>query len=370
MDVIEQRVELRLAYRVIFTRDSFDVANRTLVDAVGRGARLVAFIDDGVARAWPQLADAIHTYCAAHGLVLLAPPAVVAGGDHAKHAATLDEVMQRLAAVRLDRHSYVLAIGGGAMLDVVGYAAATFHRGVRLVRFPTTVLAQDDAGIGVKNGINAFGGKNVLGTFAAPFAVINDVRFLGTLAERDRIAGMAEAIKVALIRDAQFFEWLVAHAPQLRAFEPTAVEAMIRRCAELHLAHIATGGDPFEQGNARPLDYGHWAAHKLEVLTAHALRHGEAVAIGMVLDARYAVLAGMLSEDRYARIRALVEALGLPTWHAALDDAALIGGLEDFREHLGGELCITLLRDIGNGVDVREIATPLVRGAIDQLRPA
>src|SRR6185312_16684743 len=158
---------------------------------------------------------------------------------------------------------------------------------------PTTVLAQNDAGIGVKNGINAFGAKNMLGTFAAPFAVINDGRFLATLGERDRIAGMAEAVKVALVRDAKFFAWLRAAAPRLAAFDRDAVAQSIRRCAELHLAHIATGGDPFELGNARPLDFGHWAAHKLEVMTDHALRHGEAVALGMALDARYSVEAGL-----------------------------------------------------------------------------
>ena len=364
MDVIDQRIELRLAYRVVFTADAFAAANGTLAEIVGKGAKLVAFIDDGVARAWPKLDQAIRDYAAAHGLTLLAPPEVVAGGDAAKHAASLDAIWERLAAVRLDRHSYVIAIGGGAMLDLVGYAAATFHRGVRLVRLPTTVLAQDDAGIGVKNGVNAFGAKNVLGTFAAPFAVVNDSRFLTTLEARDRIAGMAEAIKVALIRDPQYFEWLVAHAAQLRAFEMPIVEAMIRRCAELHLAHIASGGDPFEQGSARPLDYGHWAAHKLETLSAHAVRHGEAVAIGMVLDARYAVLAGMLAQDRCDRIVALVEALGLPSSHPLLDDAALLGGLDEFREHLGGDLCITLLRDIGHGVDVREIDVELMRRAI------
>ena len=367
--MIVQRVSLALAYPVAFTRDAFDPANRTLVDVLrDRRAKLVVAIDDGVARAWPALPDAIRAYAAAHGLELLAID-VVAGGDTAKHAAAVDTIWQRLAALRVDRHCFVIAIGGGAMLDVVGYAAATFHRGVRLVRFPTTVLAQDDAGIGVKNGINAFGAKNVLGTFAAPHAVINDSSFLATLDPRDQLAGMAEAVKVALIRDAAFFEWLVANARALRAFELPVVETLIRRCAELHLAHIAGGGDPFEQGNARPLDYGHWAAHKLETLTAHALRHGEAVAIGIALDSRYAVEAGLLAEARAHAIVELVAALGLPCWHPALDDPRLLEGLDEFREHLGGELCITLLRDIGVAVDVRDVDGALVRRAIDRLRP-
>ena len=363
-DVLHQRVDLALAYPVAFTRDTFDPANRTLVDILRDSQpKLVIAIDDGVAAATPNLVATIRRYAAAHDLELLSIE-TVAGGDIAKHAASVDELWQRLAALRIDRHCFIVAIGGGAMLDVVGYAAATFHRGVRLVRMPTTVLAQDDAGIGVKNGINAFGAKNVLGTFAAPYAVINDSSFLATLSPRDRVAGLAEAVKVALIRDAKFFDWLSANAAALRAFELPAVEAAIRRCAELHLAHIAGGGDPFEQGNARPLDFGHWAAHKLETLTNHEVRHGEAVAIGMTLDSRYSVEVGMLAEDKCGAIVALLEALGLPTWHAALDEPQLMDGLAEFREHLGGDLCITLLAEIGHGTDVREVDVALVRRAI------
>jgi 3-dehydroquinate synthase len=241
------------------------------------------------------------------------------------------------------------------------------HRGVRLVRMPTTVLAQNDAGIGVKNGINAFRAKNMLGTFSPPFAVINDSRFLATLEARDRAAGMAEAVKVALVRDSGFFHWLALHRGALAAFEQGPVEALIRRCAELHLAHIATGGDPFEQGNARPLDFGHWAAHKLEILTDHALRHGEAVAIGMALDARYSVEAGLLAEPDETAIVELLEALRLPVWHDALRAPELLDGLAEFREHLGGELCITLLAAIGRGVDARDVRTELMQRAITAL---
>jgi 3-dehydroquinate synthase len=291
----------------------------------------------------------------------------VPGGEPAKTAAIVDGLWRRLAELRIDRHAYVVAIGGGAVLDVVGFAAATLHRGVRLIRVPTTVLAQNDAGIGVKNGINAFRAKNMLGTFAPPFAVINDSRFLATLDARDRAAGMAEAVKVALVRDGEFFAWLSSERAALAAFEPRAVERMIRRCAELHLAHIATGGDPFEQGNARPLDFGHWAAHKLELLTDHALRHGEAVAIGMALDARYSVEAGLLAEADFAHIIDVLAALRLPVWHDALQSRALLDGLAEFREHLGGELCITLLAGLGRGVDARDIAIDRVERAIAAL---
>jgi 3-dehydroquinate synthase len=251
-----------------------------------------------------------------------------------------------LAAEQIDRHSFVIVVGGGAVLDVAGYAAAVVHRGVRLVRIPTTVLAQNDAGVGVKNGINAFGAKNFLGVFAPPFAVIDDSRFLSTLDPRDQVAGMAEAVKVAAIRDPVFFEWLVDHSDALASFELVHVERMIRRCAELHLAHIAGGGDPFETGNARPLDFGHWSAHKLEILTAHELRHGEAVAIGMARR-----LIGL--RPRSAGCRA---APPPPSLRSIRLLAATVSS--EARSRAG----------IGSGVDCRDVQTGLVARSIGWLR--
>jgi 3-dehydroquinate synthase len=367
-DVILQRVPLVLDYPVVFTRDVFEPGNGALAGVLARREpgppRCVAIVDAAVAAAWPDLPASIERY-----VDLVAPVWQIPGGEPAKTRATLDGVVDRLAALRLDRHAFVIAIGGGAALDVIGCAAALVHRGVRLVRLPTTVLAQNDAGIGIKNGINAYGAKNFLGTFAAPFAVINDSSFLRTLAPRDRAAGMAEAIKVAAIRDATLFAWLEAHAAALAAFELGPVETMIRRSAELHLQHIASAGDPFELGNARPLDFGHWAAHKLELLTHYELRHGEAVAIGMAVDTVVSRLAGLLDAPSCARVLALVRALGLPTWHAALRDPAVLDGLGEFREHLGGELTITLLHELGVGRDARDIDVALVRRAIDELAP-
>jgi 3-dehydroquinate synthase len=374
VDAILQRVPLVLEYPVVFTRDAFAAENRVVVDVLGRREpdrrhRVVAVVDAGVAAAHPGLAAAIDAYACAHAeRIELVAQWTIPGGEAAKVPSVLDSLVERLAALRIDRHSFVLAIGGGAALDVVGYAAATLHRGVRLVRMPTTVLAQNDAGVGVKNGINAFGAKNFLGTFAAPFAVIDDSSFLATLDPRDRAAGMAEAVKVAAIRDPVFFEWMLDHAAALAAFELDAIEKLIRRCAELHLAHIAGAGDPFETGNARPLDFGHWAAHKLELLTNHELRHGEAVAIGMVLDARYSVEAGLLAERAFVTFVELLERLRLPVWHPMLFDSKLLDGLAEFREHLGGELTITVLEGIGHGVDHRDVRGELVQRALDWMR--
>jgi len=154
-----------------------------------------------------------------------------------------------------------------AVIDAVGYAAATAHRGIRLIRMPTTVLGQNDAGVGVKNAINWLGRKNFVGTFVPPHAVVNDFEFIESLPNRDKTAGIAEAIKVSLISDKTFFYYLNANRKNLRELRQDVVEKMIVKCAELHLRHIRSSGDPFERGSARPLDFGHWTAHKLEELT-------------------------------------------------------------------------------------------------------
>jgi 3-dehydroquinate synthase len=381
-DVYLQRFTAAFEYPVVFTRDVFSPHNPVLADVLtrlepARHHRVLAVIDDGVARAWPRLADAVADYARAHAprLRLAADPVLVAGGEVAKNdVEAVTRLQTRFHELGLDRQSFVLIVGGGAVLDMVGYAAATTHRGLRVVRLPTTVLGQNDSGVGVKNGVNALGSKNLFGSFAPPFAVLNDSRWLETLAPRDLIEGMAEAVKVALIRDRDFFEWLEANVTRLRTFERPAVERMIRRCAELHLTHIATSGDPFEAGSARPLDFGHWAAHKLETLTRYALRHGEAVAIGVALDARYSVETGLLDQPSLERICALLAGLGLPLWDDTLllADAAgrpeILGGLEEFREHLGGELNLTMLCGIGRGVEVGEVREEAFGPALAWLR--
>ncbi|MBI4327122.1 MAG: 3-dehydroquinate synthase, partial [Chloroflexi bacterium] len=262
---------------------------------------------------------------------------------------------------------------GGALLDMAGLAAATAHRGVRHVRIPTTTLSQDDSGVGVKNGINAFGKKNFIGTFAPPFAVINDAKLLEPLSPRDKRAGYVEAVKVALIRDRGFFEQIERDAAALRNFEPAAMQRLIYRCAELHVNHIATSGDPFEFGSARPLDFGHWAAHKLEQLSEYKIRHGEAVAIGIALDVIYSQKMGFLGATDAERVLYLLEKLGFDLFanelvHADSENALMIlSGLEEFREHLGGELTITLLKAIGHGFEVHEMNLPKVMEAIYKL---
>lgn len=284
------------------------------------------------------------------------------GGEVVKNdLAHVLNLVGRVNALGIDRQSFVVIIGGGAVLDMACFAAAIAHRGIRVIRVPTTVLSQNDSGVGVKNGVNLFGKKNFIGTFVPPFAVINDSDFLETLEHRDKIAGMAEAVKVSLIKDQAFFEFLEANAARLARAEPEVMARLIRRSAELHSIHIGTNGDPFEFGSARPLDFGHWAAHKLESLTNHRLRHGEAVAIGMALDTLYSVYGGFLASGQAERILNTIGTIGLPRWDEALiarrdgGPYEVLVGLREFQEHLGGDLHVTLLRDIGVGFEVNRV---------------
>lgn len=386
MEPIQQAFSVQFSYDVHFTEDLFDPNNSLLADTIDRHdepapKKMIAVVDDGLRPHYPDLLDRIERYARAHSnvLALEAAPVTVPGGEAAKNdPALVDDLHEAIYDARLDRHAFVVAVGGGAVLDLAGYAAGTAHRGIRLIRVPTTVLSQNDSGIGVKNGVNALGTKNFLGTFAPPFAVLNDVTFLGTLDDRDWRAGIAEAIKVALIKDASFFadleEQASVLAPPTRDLD--AMTQVVHRCAALHADHIATSGDPFEMGSSRPLDFGHWAAHKLEELTDYELRHGEAVAIGIALDCAYAHLTGRLGAEALDAILSLMETLGfalhVPEMETRLDDPghpdSLFEGLDAFREHLGGELTILLIEDIGHSVEVHEVNRGLYREAVSLLR--
>ena len=381
---LDAQFSVPFRYRVHFTRDVFARENPLFATVVsgsipGQPSRVLFVVDDGVSTAHAGFCASIEEYCRAHpaDLMLAGPPLIVPGGEGIKNdPSAVARLLQGMHDAALCRHSYLAVAGGGAVLDVAGYAAATVHRGVRLIRLPSTVLSQDDSAVGVKNGVNAFGQKNYLGTFAPPFAVINDFNLLTTLSDRDWRGGLSEAVKAALIRDAEFFDFIEARAGALIARDMPAMEAVIRRSAELHLQHIASGGDPFESGSSRPLDFGHWAAHKLERLSSHRLRHGQAVSIGIALDSTYSQLAGWLADAEWRRIIALLQALELPVFtpemgrHLDEEDhaACVLRGLDEFREHLGGRLTIMLLRGIGRPFDVHEIDRQLVARSIAILK--
>ncbi|HZM03978.1 MAG TPA: 3-dehydroquinate synthase [Candidatus Saccharimonadales bacterium] len=379
MSSIHRTISVHFEHRVHFTRGVFSAANLLLQSILAeppRVPKVLVVLDESLAAAQPLLAKSIENYLAAFSnqLNMVAPPLIIEGGERVKTSYFhVSEIHSQIERHHIDRHSYVVGVGGGALLDVVGLAAATAHRGVRHVRIPTTVLSQNDSGVGVKNGINAFGKKNFIGVFAPPCAVVNDFDLLSSLPDRDKRAGYAEAVKVALIRDRHFFESLEKDASDLARLEPAALQRLIERCAELHIDHIASHGDPFEFGSARPLDFGHWAAHKLEQLSEYQIRHGEAVAIGIALDVIYSRNIGLLDAASAERVLALLRRLGFVLFanellHLDADHQPMIfKGLEEFREHLGGELTLTLLKAVGHGVEVHEIVLPKMLDALHEL---
>ena len=380
MSLIERTVAISFQHRVYFTKNVFGLSNALLKDVLagerGQVPKALVVIDESLHLAQSALAPQIESWFKAHAaeVLLVCPPIVLEGGERVKNSYFhVSEIQSHIDRHHIDRHSYVIAVGGGALLDLVGLAAATAHRGVRHVRIPTTTLSQADSGVGVKNGINAFAKKNFIGAFAVPWAVVNDFEMLASLSPRDKRGGYVEAVKVALIRDVEFFESLEEDAAKLREFDPPAMHRLIHRCAELHVNHIATGGDPFEHGSARPLDFGHWAAHKLEQLSEYKLRHGEAVAIGIALDVVYSRRMGLLAPKAADRILKLLEDLGFDLYtnellHVDSDGALVVlKGLEEFREHLGGRLTITLLNGIGRGLEVHEMHSSTVVASIHEL---
>ncbi len=379
--IIRQAFSVSYEYPVAFTRGLFAPEN-TLLAEIARAAgvrrhRAAVFIDDTVARARPALAGDAAAYLENRPEIfdLVALPRLVPGGERCKNnLQVVGDIIAVLSLNKMDRHAFVIAIGGGAVLDAVGFAAALFHRGLRLIRVPTTVLGQNDAGVGVKNAINFLNTKNLLGTFAPPFAVLNDLDFLRTLPDAAWTGGIAEAFKVAIIKDAKFFARLCELAPRLKNRDEAAMEELVARCAELHLDHIRSNGDPFEFGRARPLDFGHWSAHKLEQMSAYAVGHGQAVAIGIALDSFYALRKGWLSEAEFEAVAGGLRRAGFSLWHDLLErrdgDGSLeiLRGLRDFQEHLGGELCVTMPRGLGAKFEVHEMDYTIIESAVAQMK--
>jgi 3-dehydroquinate synthase len=375
---IKQSFSVSFEYKVFFTSSLFASSNNLfsdfLKDNIEDSAQKILFvIDDGVVANHPQLINQITNYFKEYNSIeLIKDILIIPGGEQSKNdKRSFNRIVDAVNLYGIDRHSYLAAIGGGAVLDVVGYAAAVSHRGIRHIRIPTTVLSQNDSGIGVKNGINYFGKKNFLGTFSPPVTVFNDDIFLTTLPDRDWRSGIAEAIKVALIKDADFFNWLEKNSDQLVERNSEAMNYLIKRCAELHLKHIA-GGDPFEKGSSRPLDFGHWSAHKIEQLSDFSILHGEAVAMGIALDTMYSALSGRLAQNKAQRIIELLLNLGFEITHPLMQikesNSPVLEGLNEFREHLGGQLTIMLLNDIGTGEEVHDINISLLIKAAEELK--
>jgi 3-dehydroquinate synthase len=375
---IEQKITVKFNYDIYFTRDIFSEKNEILEEILdSRQSKILVFVDSGVAAAWPGLEHRIGEWFENHPQCgnIISPVILVPGGEQCKNDLEFLKVIARnMRITQIDRHSYVIIIGGGAVLDAVGFIASITHRGIRHIRMPTTVLSQNDSGVGVKNGINLYESKNYFGTFTPPYQVINDLNFLRTLSLRDWLAGISEAFKVAIIKDFPFLMDLLHNAKKLYNRDEKAMEMLVCRCAQIHAEHIATSGDPFEYGTARPLDFGHWSAHYLEVLTHYDLRHGEAVAIGIILDMIIARNRGLVTQEEYELVSQGLKECGFSLWHPMLEkkgknnSLCIYNGLEEFRQHLGGRLTLIMPNHLGKSHQINHISYDEVEHTIQEMK--
>ena len=374
-----QQISVNFKYSVMFSDSIFDSSNKTFRNVIqndgSKNKRKVFFIlEKNIINLYSTIISDIKAYCEKNSdiLSITSEPQGIEGGEALKSRDTISFLCSLIAENSLCRQSYIVIIGGGAFLDTVGFAASIVHRGIRQIRIPTTVLSQNDSGVGVKTAVNMHGIKNFLGTFAPPYAVINDSNFLKSLPYRDWASGVPEAFKVAMIKDKDFFYWLCEHCKEISQRDLKTMKYLIRRCAELHLNHIATSGDPFEFGSARPLDFGHWSAHKLEMLTNGKIRHGEAVGIGLLIDTLYAVKKGYTEQNIFDKLLDSLQTLNLPIFnkHLLADENGtykILTGIEEFREHLGGELHITMPKGIGEKIEINEIDDDIIIESIKYL---
>jgi len=379
---IQQRLTYTIEYPVLFTENVFDPSNPVLARTLDRLSenrvhRAMVFIDSNVADVFPQVTQHVIQYFEAYAddIELAEEPRIIPGGEIVKSDfSVVPPMTSALIEAHLCRHSYVIIIGGGAVIDTVGFAASITHRGLRVIRIPTTVLSQASAGVGIKTGVNFANTKNGMGTYAPPFAVINDSQFLFSLQDRDWIAGMAEAMKVAVLTDAEFFEELTSIASSVQARQPETMLQLVRRTAELNLRYSAKQNDPFEVGFGHPLDLGHWAARKIESLSNLEVSYGEALAMGTLIDCRYAVEVGWLSETDFERIHTAFAQAGFSLWFSELEIVGVDGNLEllhgipEFQEHMGGVLTIIYPDKIGSFRIEHEVDIEALERALDRLK--
>ena len=272
---------------------------------------------------------------------------ILPDGEAHKTLANASRVLDVLVANRLPRDCAVLALGGGVVGDLAGFAAACYQRGVDFVQLPTTLLAQVDSAVGGKTGVNHAGGKNLIGAFHQPVLVVNDTATLATLPPRERSAGLAEVIKYGLIADAALFEWLENHLGELLAGDPAALAHIIRRSCEIKAAVV--GRDEREHGERALLNLGHTFGHAIESATSYRQwLHGEAVGAGLVMAAAMSATCGSLGAAEAGRVRCLIERLGLPTRIDAVAPSAALDHMRIDKKVLGGRLRLVLLRGIGD----------------------
>lgn len=312
--------------------------------------------------------DALRSGLAAAGIDSEA--VVLPAGEATKSMAHLATLLERLLELKVERDDLVIALGGGVIGDLAGFAAAVLRRGVGYVQVPTTLLAQVDSSVGGKTGVNAPQGKNLIGAFHQPRLVLADTDVLGTLPSRDLLAGYGEVVKYGLLGDEAFFGWLEANGPRLAAGQPEARAYAVRRCCEMKAAIVAR--DETERGDRALLNLGHTFGHALEAATGYSdrLLHGEGVAIGCALAFEVSARMGLCSQEAPSRVRAHLDAMGMKKDLADIPGDlpgpdALIELMRQDKKVRQGRLTFILARGIGQAFTTRDADMGVVRAVLD-----
>lgn len=335
-----QRVDLNLgASRCPILIGPGLLGSQALLAEHAGAAQLMVVSNETVAPLWlPRLQEGLSGRPIAQCLL--------PDGEEYKTLASVARIIDALVDARMNRDCMVLALGGGVVGDIAGFAAASYQRGVACLQLPTTLLAQVDSAIGGKTAVNHPGGKNLIGAFHQPAAVITDTDTLGTLPDRELRAGLAEVIKAALIADSAFFAWLEEQIEALLARKPAALAEAIRRACEIKAAIVAS--DEREQGQRALLNLGHSFGHAIETGLGHGRwLHGEAVAAGIVLAAELSERSGRLGAGDVGRVRVLLARAGLPVDPPRLGSDRMLSLLGMDKKVAGGRLRLVLLDAIG-----------------------
>lgn len=364
---ITQKFNILSHYKTIFTKNLFYKKNKLIYYFLKNNyskekKKILIIIDNNVIKKNTYLLKQIKEYFIIYknSFTLITQPIIIKGGELIKNDKNeIENLYNHINKYNICRHSYIIAIGGGAILDIVGFITSTAHRGIRLIRIPTTTLSQNDSGVGVKNGINYFKKKNFIGTFSVPEIVINDFTYLKTLTKKNLISGISEAIKIALIKNKYYFLYIKKYTQLILNRNIIIITKINYLCAYLHMQHISKNYDPFEKFSSRPLDFGHWTAHKLESLNKNKLTHGFAVAIGIAIDCTYAFLTNLLKKKLWQKVIETLLSLNFYIYNKKIKinkkNIFFEKSLNEFKEHLGGKLTITLLKDLGKKITINSI---------------
>lgn len=344
----------------ILLRSSFDDLAGEL-RRIGCGSRRICIVTDSVVA--PHYLDAVKE--------LIVPLAsqlevfVFEAGESSKTLATVQKLYEKLIACGFDRKDLLIALGGGVVGDLTGYAAATYLRGIRFIQIPTTLLAQIDSSIGGKTGVDFEQYKNMVGAFHQPSLVFINTEVLKTLSDEQFASGMGELLKYGISLDADFYEWTIDHMGEIEERDTDTVAAMVTRCCQLK--KFIVEDDPMEQGNRALLNFGHTIGHAIEKLKNFRLLHGECVALGYVAAAYISWKRGMIDEDEFYEIRDMNVGFGLPISFDGLISQDIVDATKNDKKMDGGQIRFILLKKLGKAFIASDVTEKEMLEAVDFL---